>query len=269
MRNDMNNQFGENLTHDLKNGLLLEWAELYALNALSDAERTQIEAHVAAADPATRDPFEARVAMARDTLSAAYGNVQTEPPADLLASIMTELPTADNGQKTGDNSTPSATVSDLGQHRENRKKRFTPGQWILSAAAAVAVIVAGVTVTQNLQPDSLTDQIMTATDVQQRTLDIAGGSAEVSVSESTNAAVVAMRDVPPPPEGKVYQMWRIPADGTAPIPAGTMTGEDVANGKPTPVSNIDPYSALAITIEPEGGSKTPTTPVIASIPLES
>ncbi|MBM7849137.1 anti-sigma factor [Arthrobacter roseus] len=266
----MNNQFGESLTQDLNNDLLLEWAELYALDALPTEELTEIEAFVSEATPTTKDGFKARVAKARQTLSDVYGNFEAEPPTDLLGAIMKELPTTAKVQEKTENSTAqSAGISDLAQHREKRKKRFTPTQWILSAAAAVAVVIAGVTVAQNMQPNSLTDQIMTATDVQQRTLDVAGGSAEISVSESSDAAVVSMRDVPPPPEGKVYQLWRIPTDGTVPVPAGTMTGEDVATGKLTAVTDIDPYSALAITIEPEGGSETPTMPVIASIPLES
>ncbi len=270
MQNAMNNQFGESLTQDLNNNLLLEWAELYALDALPDGELAEIDAHVSGATPSARDEFQARVATTRQTLSDVYGNFEAEPPADLLSAIMKELPAVTEAQETeGNSANRTAGVSDIAQHRENRKKKFTPTKWIVSAAAAVAVVIAGVTVAQNMEPTSLTDQIMTATDMQQRTLDVAGGSAEISVSESSDAAVVSMRDVPAPPKGKVYQMWRIPADGTAPVPAGTMTGEDVANGKPTAVTDLAPYSALAITIEPEGGSKTPTMPIVASIPLES
>lgn len=270
MRNGMNNQFGESLTQDLENDLLLEWAELYALDALPDEELIEIEAYVSEATPDTRDVFEARVGTTRQTLSDAYGNCEAEPPADLLGTIMNELTATAKVEGAEDNSAAqTAGVSDLGQHREKRKKKFTPTQWIASAAAAVAVVVAGVTVAQNMQPESITDQILTATDMQQRTMDVAGGSAEISVSESSDAAVLSMHNVLPPPEGKVYQVWRIPADGTAPVPSGTMTGEDVVNGNPTAVTEIESYSALAITVEPEGGSETPTMPIIVSIPLES
>lgn len=63
---------------------------------------------------------------------------------------------------------------------------------------------------------------------------------------------------------KTYELWIIPADGSAPVPAGTFHPDDQGNA-----SVIMPEipkgvaaKAFGVTIEDEGGSKTPTAPII-------
>jgi hypothetical protein len=68
------------------------------------------------------------------------------------------------------------------------------------------------------------------------------------------------------PAGKTYELWVIPASGTAPVPAGTFTpnGEGYASVVlPTLPSGV-PAKAFGITIENAGGSKTPTMPIVLS-----
>ncbi len=63
---------------------------------------------------------------------------------------------------------------------------------------------------------------------------------------------------------KTYELWVIPADGTAPIPAGTFHPDDQGNASivmpdlPKGVS----AKAFGVTIEEEGGAQTPTLPII-------
>ena len=67
----------------------------------------------------------------------------------------------------------------------------------------------------------------------------------------------------PLPQSKVYQLWLLPADGGSPMACGTF--------KPDPRGNVVMHhpmksgiqaKAFAITIEPEGGSQTPTMPIV-------
>jgi anti-sigma-K factor RskA len=76
---------------------------------------------------------------------------------------------------------------------------------------------------------------------------------------------VKMNGVPAPPEGKVYQMWLIPKDGSAPVSQGLMDEE--ALSKPAVVQGISSAAALGITVEPVGGSQSPTLPTVAAAPL--
>jgi hypothetical protein len=67
----------------------------------------------------------------------------------------------------------------------------------------------------------------------------------------------------PLPGNKVYELWLMPADGSAPMPSGTFKpdqGGNVVMHHPMK-TNIKPKS-FAITIEPEGGSPVPTMPVV-------
>jgi anti-sigma-K factor RskA len=92
-----------------------------------------------------------------------------------------------------------------------------------------------------------------------------GGTATLLISSEKDAAVVKMKDVPAPPEGKVYQMWLIPKDGSAPVSQGLMDAE--ALSKPAMVKGISSAAALGITVEPVGGSASPTLPTVAAAPL--
>ena len=63
---------------------------------------------------------------------------------------------------------------------------------------------------------------------------------------------------------KVYELWLIPADGRDPIPAGTFRPDQHGNASvilPTLPKGVE-AKAFGVTIEDEGGSTTPTLPVI-------
>jgi hypothetical protein len=64
------------------------------------------------------------------------------------------------------------------------------------------------------------------------------------------------------PPDKVYQLWLLPADGKPPMSAGTFKPD--ARGNVVmhhPMREAIQAKAFAITIEPEGGSQTPTMPI--------
>ena len=79
------------LSTDLASGRAVELAELYALDAVSHAERAAIEEYVSAAPEAERDAFNERVRQARETLAATF-TAEEEPPADLFGRIVAQLP---------------------------------------------------------------------------------------------------------------------------------------------------------------------------------
>ena len=73
---------------------------------------------------------------------------------------------------------------------------------------------------------------------------------------------VVISDLPPPPKGKVYQLWFLTNKKEA-ISAGLIPTDDNGHGfKVLNIpGNIAPIAAAAITLEPEGGSQTPTLPI--------
>ena len=65
---------------------------------------------------------------------------------------------------------------------------------------------------------------------------------------------------------KVYELWLIPANGQAPVPAGTFHPDVRGNASvvlPQLPSGLV-AKAFGITVEPEGGSPTPTMPIVLS-----
>lgn len=74
---------------------------------------------------------------------------------------------------------------------------------------------------------------------------------------------VVTADLPPPPEGKVYQLWFVTPD--AKISAGLINVHSDGHGFTVVQlpANIDQLAAAAITLEPEGGSQQPTMPIYA------
>lgn len=67
----------------------------------------------------------------------------------------------------------------------------------------------------------------------------------------------------PLPGNKVYELWLMPADGSAPMPFGTFKTDQGGNAVMHHAMKTDKHpKSFAITIEPEGGSPEPTMPVV-------
>lgn len=66
------------------------------------------------------------------------------------------------------------------------------------------------------------------------------------------------------PAGKTYELWLLPADGTNPMPAGTFKPD--AQGRASvmmpQLPKGVPAKGFGVTVENEGGSDTPTLPVV-------
>ena len=65
------------------------------------------------------------------------------------------------------------------------------------------------------------------------------------------------------PDDKVYQLWLLPSSGAAPMPQGTFRVDDAGNGMMMDTVEAQGVEAkgFAVTVEPPGGSKTPTMPI--------
>ena len=274
--------FGETVSADLASGRVVDLAELYALDAVTDAERTAIDQYISSAPEAERGSFQERVRQARETLAEAF-TAEDEPPSDLFARIVAQLP-GQGSEPAAAHATggaPAATLhqpapltegDELAAARQRRDERRRPAgtrRWLAGVAAAAVIALGGVGVGAYIadQNDPL-NQVVRADDVREASVPVsAGGTATVLISSSKDAVVVRMNGVPAPPAGKVYQMWLIPKDGSAPLSQGLM--DEAALSKPAVVKGISSAAALGITVEPAGGSAHPTTPTVAAAALST
>ena len=84
-----------------------------------------------------------------------------------------------------------------------------------------------------------------------------------------NRGVLLMAsNLPAAPAGKIYEMWVIPKGG-APKPAGLFQPDEQGNAMHMLPGSIDveTTAVIAVTMEPEAGSATPTMPIILSAGL--
>lgn len=66
------------------------------------------------------------------------------------------------------------------------------------------------------------------------------------------------------PEDKIYELWLLPADGSAPMAAGWFKPDGKGNGMifhKLKSAGIE-AKGFAVTVEPSGGSQTPTSPIM-------
>ncbi|OBI10740.1 anti-sigma factor [Mycobacterium scrofulaceum] len=223
---------------------LLELATPYALDAVSDEERADIERRLAAAPRSVSAAFDDEVRAVRETMAVISATTAVDPPAHLRAATLAALPA-----------------------RDERKSGWRTA--LLAAAAAAVVVGAaafGIGIMLRPHPTStVAEQVFAAPDVRTVSGPLGNGTATVVFSHDRNAGVLVMNNVPPPKPGTVYQMWLLGDKG--PTSAGTMSTAAVAPSTTATITNIGSSTTLAFTVEPGAGSPRPTGTILAALPL--
>ena len=107
-------------------------------------------------------------------------------------------------------------------------------------------------------------KLLTAEDVRTVSASFAnGGSGTVVLSKAQDAAILVAADLPRLGSGKVYQAWTIKGE---PASGGTFESTDDETVLELPDSALE-ASNVAVTVEPEGGSKQPTTDAVFNVEL--
>ncbi|PLS85865.1 MAG: anti-sigma factor [Actinobacteria bacterium] len=229
-----------------------ELAAVYALGALTGEERLWFEAYLAE-HPELNAEVEELGSVAN---LLALAPPEQEPPPGLRRSVL---------ERVG---APREVVSGMADRRSRRAERMgrllRPGALAAAAAAFVAVIgllVWNLTLQdQNgelrAQNGDLQGEIAERRAVEMEGSGLASNAGgEVLLMEEDRAVLVASQ-LPPAPEGKVYETWII-RDGM-PEPAGLF---EPRNGEAasTVEGSVEDAEVIAVTLEPEGGSPMPTS----------
>ncbi|MFI5775721.1 anti-sigma factor domain-containing protein [Nocardia sp. NPDC051570] len=222
---------------------LLELAYPYALDALAEPDRRSVERMLARADDATAAAFRATVRDLHETLADMTIMDAVPVPSNIEEALLREL---------DERNAPAP-------HRDRARLM----RWLSAAAAIVVAIGLGVGIavirSQSHESSDITaQQVITHADTRSETTPVTGGgSMTVSTSRELGAATVTFDAVPPAPTGRTYQMWLIDAAGR-PQSAGVL---DTLPGSRTPMLlRTGDAGEVAMSIEPTGGSTTPTDP---------
>ena len=222
---------------------LLALATPYALDAVSDTERREIDRLAAGAPTPIAQAFGAEVTAVREVLAAVAATTAVQPPPALRESVLSRA----------------------------QKLVSARSRWRTSAIAAAAAVVVGLAafvVGIELRPtatQSVSDIVLAAPDVESVSTPLATGTATVLFSRERSAGVLVMNNVPPPEPGTVYQMWLLGPGGAT--LAGTMDAAAVSPSTTAEIPALGDSRALGFTVEPDPGSREPTGQMIVEIPL--
>lgn len=82
--------------------------------------------------------------------------------------------------------------------------------------------------------------------------------ARVYWDKNSNRIFLDAQGLPEPPEGKVYQVWSLKLSPLTPTSLGTIDNFVTDTNKIFEIENANESEAFGITLEPAGGSETPT-----------
>ncbi len=225
--------------------------DAYVLGALPDDERATVEAYLALHPERQAEIDE----LAGVTALLALAPPEYEPSADLRRRVM-EAVEAESARPRAARRRPASSWID----------RFAGLRNVALGAAAV-LVVGLLSWNVLLQGDlrELRGQVEEARSANeaQETREIAlggtwaeqGASAEVTALKD-DRAILVVEDMPSMPEGRTGQVWVIRDE--KPQPSGLLepSGNMAATAITTPLRGAD---AIAVTIEPAGGSDKPTS----------
>lgn len=207
------------------------------------------------------------------------------PPAslrsDILAKISTtpQLPAESEIARVSPDFGPSVQQAGAeGDRPRTAAESRAQSRWfsrpivvIAAAAAAIALIFAGTVVGLSVtHPPTASDQQATAvarigaaSDAQRSTTKIAtGGRATLVWSDKLGESAIVVNGLAAAPAGKTYQLWYL-RNGQA-VAAGTMDVSHMGSTTHVLEGTMSVGDTVAITVEPLGGSKQPTTlPIVA------
>lgn len=209
----------------------------FALGVADDPEREEILEHLGRNCPACT----AGMASAMATVTAMSGAVKvTDPPRSLRRRVVAAI-----------------------EKEPKRSWMAVYAPWLVTAALSAALLAIGITGRRENGRDAgmMRAAMPILNDPASKAMKFGEGgqSAIGRVFVSLNRGVVFMgANMPRLDAGKVFELWVMPANGK-PVPDGLFqrqpdgTALFVGSG---PVTNA---AAIAVTVEPEGGSVQPTT----------
>jgi anti-sigma-K factor RskA len=132
--------------------------------------------------------------------------------------------------------------------------------WSLLAAAMVLISVAAFLLGQTLHREGASGPTVFAM-AGHGTLE--GAAAKVTDLKADRIAVVEFNGMPPPPAGKVYELWLITSDGRADA-AGVFVPDSSGHTVVVVDRSLEGYSVMAVTVEtgPSGVSSPTQQPAM-------
>jgi len=248
----------------------------------SDLALTAATVELQAPSGAARQRLLQQVAREKKIVPIAQAGAQTPAQTGAQTQAEPHQPLASFGR--------SGSLLSIDDHPPKHTSRtfLAVAGWAVAAALAVAVtlqyrdreairtnLLAQAAVVDRLNTDAasahqlmdaLTDPSAVRVTLTTKALPKAQPFGAVTYNPDKGTLVFLASNLDPLQTYKAYELWVIPADGTAPIPAGTFHPDDQGNASVIMPSLPKGVAAktFGVTIEPDGGSQSPTPPIILS-----
>jgi anti-sigma-K factor RskA len=230
-----------------------ETAASYVLGALPEEEHQSFLVHLEGCDECRRAVAEMQVAADALPLAA----VQLVPPPELkdriMAVVRSEAQLQRAAETRGDEPEPEP-------RRAWWRRPFMAIRPLPAAAAAAVLIAIGVAGGLLLSGGD------SARTVQGQVLIASAPDARAALELSDDATKLTVNDMPPPPSGKVYQVW-LKRPARDPEPTTALFRVDARGHADVEIQRgrLEGVEQVLVTAEPDGGSMAPTSdPVIAA-----
>jgi anti-sigma-K factor RskA len=227
----------------------------YALGALDPDQAALAEKHIASRDDCRRAYEDALETAAALALAVA----DSEPPAELRDRILAAA-RAERAPAAKPVPAPAAPRRGL-----RLAGLLTPSTGFAVLGIAAAVVFALIAVSQHDTASTARDRedalvaILSAPDARVVPLkSTAGGTQGGRVIVSRDRAAL-VSSLPRPPAGRTYQAWGLRGGGKSPVPLPTFSG-----GRAVLIlDGVRKYHGVAVTVEPSGGSRRPSSAPLA------
>ena len=264
-----------------------ELAGLYVLDALEPAEEDAVRSHLA-----TCGKPHVEFAMVGGAVPALLATIEpVEPPAELRAHVLAAIAATSQvadatalSRATSAAPAPAAPVPaavrpagpiSLAVERERRASRLgRTWQTVFAAAAVLLIVVLGATAVAfqrqaadaEARANTLSAAIAASLDPNSSTASLRGSGVAAAAAgfaafPPSGSGYLVIRGLPDVPAGKTYEAWFLA--GTTPYPSVLLTVGSDGLAVVKDLAMVPGADAMALTVEPAGGSQAPTsTPIV-------
>lgn len=251
--------FSDDIETDLQVGLGTELATLNALQSLTDDDAVAVEAWINRQDRDVASQLRARTALFQRMLSWAYRRVAAHPPAQLLESVLEQLPEQNVGIGFIESVEEYEVEEDPDQQRRSRTMFLAVGIILVIAVIAAVIFL-------NTGGQRIRNSVDKADDVTTDSTTMDGAAVTSHVSAEEDLAYLSFTDVADLPEEERYQVWLFEEPGGAVASVGTFTADQLEDDQ-VQFRGVNEYELLWVTIEPETGSENPSGTALVEMPL--
>jgi anti-sigma-K factor RskA len=234
---------------------------VYAVDALTGDELDEFEKHLEQCPTCAEEVRGLRETAARLGLATAI-----EPPPSMREQVLDATKRVRQLPPSG---VRLITAADGRRPRRRLIRRLSRPIAVTAMAAAIIVLaVLQVGTRHQLQQAQSANQtiasVLSASDAHiQLGSSTVGGTVTAVISRHDREAVITASGMPTPSGARVYQLWVM--SGTSARSVGLLPGGSAGATAPVLADDVQPGDQLAITIEPAGGTRQPTTNPIAAI----